>query len=114
MNEFGIDSSMHSEASKGTGNLINLIDALLPDHRVMEDASRMLNEEIQRGGFIHLDPEKQPSIDEVIEVINKTFILEKYEIGFGNHYASRVAIGGVVSYKGGAIVPKHFFATLYL
>lgn len=104
---------MLNESFKDTTTLIDLINFLLPDQRIMEDAARILNEEIQKGGFADLDSENQPSIDESIEVINKKFVCGKYEIGFGNHYACRVAIGGVVSYKGGAIVPKYFFATLY-
>lgn len=57
--------------------------------------------------------EKIPPKDMPSEVITKRFIMNNYETGFGNHYVSRVAIGGVERHRNGVVIPKYFFATLY-
>jgi|GEM_PF-4111320 hypothetical protein len=39
--------------------------------------------------------------------------MNNYETGFGNHYVSKVAIGGVEKHRNGVVIPKYFFAILY-
>jgi hypothetical protein len=96
-----------------TKSLIDLLDNLLPDQRILKDVNHALKEEIEKGRFSDLSPEEIPSSDVALEIINKRFINSRYEVGFGNHYICRVAVGGVQRNRNGIIVPKYFFATLH-
>lgn len=98
---------------KKTHDLIEIINILLSDTRILEDTINVLKEEIKAGGFDKLPIEKMPDINMPIEVVNKKFVYTKYEVGFANHYVARVAVGGVERCRNGVIVPKYFFATLH-
>lgn len=96
-----------------TITLAELINNLLPDKKILEDISCALNSEIEKGGFSNLEREKIPPKDTASEVLTKRFIMNNYETGFGNHYVSKVAIGGVERHRNGVVIPKYFFAILY-
>lgn len=96
-----------------TITLVELINNLLPDKKILEDVSRALNSELEKGGFGNLAREEIPPKDTQSEVLTKRFIMNNYETGFGNHYVSKVAIGGVETHRNGVVIPKYFFATLY-
>lgn len=93
--------------------LVELINNLLPDEKILEDVSCALNLELEKGGFSNLALEEVPPKDTKSEVLTKRFIMNNYETGFGNHYVSKVAIGGVERHRNGVVIPKYFFATLY-
>ncbi|BDA73999.1 hypothetical protein CAL7716_081650 [Calothrix sp. PCC 7716] len=93
--------------------LVELINNLLPDEKILADVSCALNSELEKGGFNNLSREEIPSKDTQTEVLTKRFIMNNYETGFGNHYVSKVAIGGVERHRNGVVIPKYFFATLY-
>lgn len=93
--------------------LVELINNLLPDEKILEDVSCALNSELEKGGFSNLALEEVPPKDIKSEVLTKRFIMNNYETGFGNHYVSKVAIGGVERHRNGVVIPKYFFATLY-
>lgn len=96
-----------------TERLIGLLNNLLPDNRILKDVNQILNQEIERGYFSESEPEKIPPKDVTSEVVDKRFILLRYEAGFGNRYVSRVAVGGVLKHRSGVIIPRYFFATAY-
>jgi hypothetical protein len=96
-----------------TITLVELINYLLPDEKILKDVNCALNSELDKGGFSNLAPEEVPPRDTSSEVLTKRFIMNNYSTGFGNHYVSKVAIGGVERHRNGVVIPKYFFATLY-
>jgi hypothetical protein len=95
------------------GDLSEQLDLVLPDDRIVADASRLLREELARGGFASDPPESIPPADAPIELVSKVFIRFYYPHVFGNHFICRVAIGGIQSAAHGVVKPGYFFASLY-
>lgn len=49
----------------------------------------------------------------LLEVISKSYRQNNYQIGFGNYYASQIAIGGVKELDSGILYPVYCFATIF-
>lgn len=95
-----------------TKEIIDILNDILSDRRVLEDFYLVLSGEIARGGFSELST-GETLRDTPVEVINKKFIYMKYETGFGSHYVAKVAVSGIKSHGNGVLVSNNFFASLY-
>ena len=89
------------------------LDEFLPDELIQEDLSKILWIE-KIGKLIEIE-EKNVIVPygALLEVVSKSYRKNFYNIGFGNHYAVLVAIGGVIGQQSGIIEPKYCFATLF-
>lgn len=96
-----------------TRELVDCLDRILPDSRVFDDVRSAIDKEIKSGGFSPEDVEKLSALNDVGDVVNKRFVVMRYDIGFGTHYVCRVAVGGVLSHKLGIVTPRLFIAELY-
>jgi hypothetical protein len=72
-----------------------ILDDFLPDFQIKQDLLHILWEdeleceiELETGTI-------QVPRDALLEVISKSYMQNKYDIGFGNYYVAQVAIGGV-------------------
>ena len=89
------------------------LDKFLPDKLIQEDLSKKLWIE-KTGKLIELE-EKSVIVPygAILEVVSKSYRKNFYNIGFRNHYAALVAIGGVIEEECGFLEPKYCFATLF-
>ena len=95
-----------------TSEIINNLDRILSDSRVLNDLQSTIEKEIKRGGLSHEDVQKLSSLDHVGDVVNKRFIAMRYDVGFGTHYVCRIAVGGVLSHSHGIVTARLFMAEL--
>ncbi len=53
------------------------------------------------------------AVDCELKVISKSFILQRFDRGFGNCFTALLAVGGIDSFEHGIIKPTHCFAVLW-
>jgi hypothetical protein len=89
------------------------IDLLLPDSLIQSDLQKILwtdreecKIELEVNDIVVL-------VGTRLEVIDKIYRKNVYEVSFGNYFYTHVAIGGVERILGGIIKPIHCFATLF-
>lgn len=93
-----------------TINMVRLLNSVLPDQKIITDATCLLKEEIEAGAFDDLGLHEMPR---AVDIMSKVFVLANYGNAFGNHYITQVAISGKEDEEDGVVTPKHFFASLY-
>lgn len=90
-----------------------ILDDFIPDDKVQGDLLKILWDDDPECE-IELEQEKiTVPRDTILEVVSKSYRHNNYQIGFGNYYATQVAIGGVKECRFGILYPKYCFATLF-
>ncbi len=96
--------------------LTQAIDNALPDHQVIADIRRILEDESGGKAEVAVEVEEDTweeiPVNAPIQVVTKAFFKEYFEIGFGS-FRVLMAIGGVQDEKFGLLSAKYCFATIY-
>lgn len=89
------------------------IDTVIPNAKVSKDIFAYLKQE---GDTLHVEIDQEYTFvprDVHMDIVNKIYIKEYYDICFGTGYRVQVAIGGVKQQKHGILYAQYGFATLY-
>ena len=89
------------------------LDDFLPNELIEKDLSNLLWED---DPDVPIELEEESIVVPVgipLEIVSKSYRQNVYEGGFGNHYATLVAIGGVSDRDGGYLEAQYCFATLF-
>jgi hypothetical protein len=89
------------------------IDLFLPDSLVQDDLQKILWTD---GDECKIELETDDIVipkDTKLEVVDKIYRKNIYDVSFGNYFYTHVAIGGVKKVSGGIIIPVYCFATLF-
>lgn len=89
------------------------IDTVIPNAKVSKDIFAYLKQE---GDTVQIEIDQEYIFvpkDARMDIVNKMYIKEYYDICFGTGYRVQVAIGGVRLQKHGILYAQYGFATLY-
>ncbi len=91
------------------------IDLLLPNSLILDDLKKILWSYPEEECFVEIDGNKLfVPRDTNLEVIDKIYRKNIYNVSFGkNYFYTHVAIGGVSKVSGGIIDPVYCFSTLF-
>lgn len=96
--------------------LTQAIDNALPDHQVIADIRRILEDESGGKAGVAVEVEEDAweeiPVNAPIHVVTKAFFKEYFGIGFGS-IRVQVAVGEVQEEEIGTLLAKYCFATIY-
>jgi hypothetical protein len=97
-----------------TAEMIEHLEAILTDSKIVRDIDDLLSQRDDKGNVeLHLNDQiVLVPPDTSVSVVTKALFKDYYDTGFGT-YKVQVAIGGVSTQEYGVIEARYCFATLY-